>query len=120
MARLWAIYLGRSTCIKSSDISRHAFSDRSQQLHNDYSQANVNPEKSIEILCFDALLELLDLSAKVVELLYSRPGPLQHSDHLIIAGLDTDFKAWYSHLSAPLVWTQSNIDTAPLSYFQLQ
>ena len=72
------------------------------------------------MLCFDALLELLDLSAKVIELLYSRQGPLQHSDHLVIAGLDTDLKAWHNHLSEPLVWTQSNIDMAPLPYFHLQ
>jgi hypothetical protein len=89
-------------------------------LQKDQYQSDTNSEKSIERLCFDALLDLLDLTAKVVELLYSRPGPLQHSDHLVIAGLDADLKAFYNNLSAPLVWTQSNIDTAPLPYFHLQ
>lgn len=118
--RLWAIYLGRSTYIKSSEISRQAFPNKSQQLQNNASQAVASSIKSMENLSFDALLDLLDLSAKVVELLYSRPGPLQHSDHFIVAGLDTDLKEWHSRLPERLVWTQSNIDTAPIPFFHLQ
>lgn len=106
--------------MKTSDISRHPFHDRTQQLLRHQTQSDASQEKTIERVCFDSLLDLLDLTAKIVELLYSRPGPLQHSDHLVIAGLDDDLKRWYSSLSAPLVWTQSNIDVAPLPYFHLQ
>lgn len=94
--------------------------DRPQQFQEDHSQATVTPEKSIEMQCFDALLELLDLTAKIVEHLFSRQSPLRHRDYLVIAGLDADLKAWYSRLSGSLAWTQNNIETAPIPYFHLQ
>ncbi|OCK77440.1 hypothetical protein K432DRAFT_358583 [Lepidopterella palustris CBS 459.81] len=118
--RLWAIYLGRSTCLKNSDLSRQVYPDRSQQFQVDYSQATINSEKSVETECFDALLDLLELSANIVELLYSKPSPLQHSEHLfVLAGLDAGLKTWYSQLPESLAWTEKNAETAPLPYFHL-
>jgi hypothetical protein len=81
----------------------------------------VNPRKNIEGQCFDALLELLELSANIVELLYAQPNPQKRSNYLFtLAELDSGLKSWYGALPECLVWTAENFATAPLPYFHLQ
>jgi len=75
---------------------------------------------SIETLCFDALLRLLELTTKIVEHLYLRQIPQKRSDYLVMAGLDNDLKSWYSDLPVSLRWDQENVTRAPLSFFHLQ
>ncbi|KAK5455001.1 hypothetical protein LTS15_005721 [Exophiala xenobiotica] len=117
--KLWAIYLGRLTTIKSSDLSPHVYLDRGPKVHEDELEAAIVFEKNMDNQCFDALLGLLDISAKVVEYLYSRQSILNHSDFLVIGSLDSDLENWYNRLPSNLAWTPLNIETAPLSYFHL-
>ncbi|EXJ72887.1 uncharacterized protein A1O5_04035 [Cladophialophora psammophila CBS 110553] len=117
--KLWAIYLGRLTTIKSSDFRHHTYLDRPQEFQDEQPQADQDFEKNIDIQCFDALLDLLDITAKVVEYLYSRQSSLNHNAFVVISSLDADLKKWYSRLPRSLTWTPENIETAPLSYFHL-
>lgn len=86
-----------------------------------YGQDGARFEQNIYTQCFDSLIDLLDLSANVVELLYSKPSLLQHSDYLFtLAGLDAGLKTWYNQLPEALAWTEHNAENAPLPFFHLQ
>jgi hypothetical protein len=105
--------------LRTSD--RSASPERSLQRRVSFTEAIVKPRKNIEAQCFDALLELLELSANIVELLYAKPNPQQRSNYLFaLAELDGGLKSWYGALPECLVWTVKNIATAPLPYFHLQ
>jgi len=106
--------------MKSSDLSPHVYLDRAPKVHEDELEAAIVFEENMDNQCFDTLLDLLDITVKVVEYLYSRQTPLNHSDFLVIGSLDSDLKNWYNRLPSNLAWTPQNIETAPLSYFHLQ
>ncbi|KAK5688280.1 hypothetical protein LTS10_000258 [Elasticomyces elasticus] len=107
------------TTIKSSDLKPHVYLDRASKLHEDGREAAIVLEENMDDECFDALLGLLDITAKVVEYLHSRQSSLNHSDFLVIGSLDSDLKKWYNRLPSKLAWTPENTETAPLSYFHL-
>lgn len=119
--RLWAIFLGRSTCLRNSDVSRQVYPNLSSHFQVDHSQVLTNSENNIYTRCFDLLIELLEISANVVELLYSKPSLFQHSDYLFtLAGLDAGLKTWYKQLPDSLAWTEHNAENASLAFFHLQ
>ena len=120
-ARLWAIFLGRSTCLRNSGVSRQVYPNLSSHFQVDPNQDLTSSQDSIYTTCFDALIDLLEISANVVELLYSKPNLFQYSDYLFtLAGLDAGLKAWYNQLPESLVWTEQNVENASLAFFHLQ
>ena len=108
------------TTIKSSDLTPHVYLDRAQKVQGDGLEAAIVFDENMDNRCFDTLLDLLDITVKVVEYLYSRQSSLNHSDFLVIGSLDSDLKNWYNRLPSNLAWIPENIETAPLSYFHLQ
>lgn len=98
----------------------HVYLQPPQKLKDNNSKIDFISENNVDIQCFDALLVLLDITAKVIECLYSRQTSIDHSDFLVISSLDSELKAWYDRLPCTLSWTPENFETAPLSYFHLQ
>lgn len=123
----WALYLGRTTNMKISDISMACLPSRfshlsssERSLHRDES---VSSDEDLHGQILDVLLELSELSSKVQELAQPKlaPGLIADENRLVdVAALNTRLKSWYSTLPPRLAWTAENARDAPRVFFLMQ
>lgn len=113
----WALFLGRPTTIKTSDL---AISQRSEHCQRFGECRPSGPEKKLETLIYEALLDLMDLTGKITERVASGNPPLNRNAYLCMAAQDLDLNTWYMRLPEPLQWNPGNVATAPFSFFVLQ
>ncbi len=110
--RYWALFHGRSTMIKVSDVRIHQLSHSLQWLAAD--------TESLEVQIYCSLLELLSLGGKMTEIRDVGTPRLDLEAYLSMARLDRELNEWYSRLPRHLKWISTNIHTAPASFFLLQ
>ncbi|KAF1982586.1 hypothetical protein K402DRAFT_424510 [Aulographum hederae CBS 113979] len=117
--KYWALFLGRPTSMKSSDLEIHSLAKQFERLG---TCRPAGPEKGLETQIYEALLDLMEMAGKIAD--YTDPQMLttahiDRTDYLRMAGLDREFGNWYSRLPETLRWTPANIATAPFSFFLL-
>ncbi|KAL6706992.1 hypothetical protein ACN47E_004942 [Coniothyrium glycines] len=125
--KYWALFLGRPTSMKSSDLEIYHLTSQFSRLG---TCRPAGQSKSTETLIYEALLDLMELAGKITENMDPhRSCPNEGSDshkstvdrdqYLRMAALDREFSSWYSRLPEQLRWTPNNICTAPFSFFLL-
>ena len=115
--RYWALFLGRPTSIKTSDLAVSQLTGQFALLGT--SQPS-GAAKSLETQIYSALLNLMDLATKITERIDTNTQRGDASAYLAVAAVDRDLNTWYRRLPAQLKWTPANIETAPFSFFLLQ
>lgn len=118
--KYWALFLGRPTSMKSSDLEVYHLSKQFERLGTSFLPAG--PETSLETQIYEALLDLMELAGKITENMDPRSqvdANIDRDAYLRMAALDREFGNWYARLPEPLKWTPANINTAPFSFFLL-
>ncbi|KAF2404514.1 hypothetical protein EJ06DRAFT_207395 [Trichodelitschia bisporula] len=117
--KYWALFLGRPTSMKSSDLEVYHLSKQFERLG---TCRPAGPEKALETQIYEALLDLMELAGKITENMDPRSqadATIDRDAYLRMAALDREFGNWYARLPEPLRWTPHNINTAPFSFFLL-
>ncbi|KAJ4364079.1 hypothetical protein N0V83_009534 [Neocucurbitaria cava] len=121
--KYWALFLGRPTSMKSSDLEIYSLTTQFARLGTCLPSG---PSKSTETLIYEALLDLMELAGKITENMdpHRSQNPESHTtvdrnQYLRMAALDREFSSWYARLPEQLRWTPNNIATAPFSFFLL-
>lgn len=118
--RYWALFLGRPTALKPDDLEVLKLSQQFDRLGTGQSPG---PEKSPETQVYQALLDLMELGAKITDTMDNVPNRRANSlDRLVylrVAALDSELEKWYARLPPGLQYTAENIETAPFSFFLL-
>jgi hypothetical protein len=117
VGRYWALFLGRPTSIKTSDLAVSQLTGQFALLGT--SQPS-GAAKSLETQIYSALLNLMDLATKITERVDTNIQRGDASAYLAVAAVDRDLNTWCRRLPAQLKWTPANIETAPFSFFLLQ
>lgn len=120
-SRYWALFLGRPTGIKSSDLEMYRLSKQFACL-SACKPAGV--QKSLETQIYEELLDLMELAGKIAEIRDSGEQATQDVDkansaYLYVMNLDRQLQTWYRRLPENLTWKPENIQTAPFSFFLL-
>ncbi|KAF1846269.1 uncharacterized protein K460DRAFT_339333 [Cucurbitaria berberidis CBS 394.84] len=121
--KYWALFLGRPTSMKSSDLEIYSLTTQFARLGTCLPSG---PSKSTETLIYEALIDLMELAGKITENMdpHLSQNPESHTSvdrnqYLRMAALDREFSSWYARLPEQLRWTPNNIATAPFSFFLL-
>ncbi|KAF2635232.1 hypothetical protein P280DRAFT_437412 [Massarina eburnea CBS 473.64] len=117
----WALYLGRPTMIKPSDIAPACLNKDFDRLIESQTRTYAY-EKTIETRIYEALLQLMDLLEPLCETrdLRSKGPAVEREDaYLKIATLDRRLNGWYNELPERLKWCGENVRTAPSSFYLL-
>jgi len=113
--KLWAIYLGRPTTLKVSDIAPSCLSKDFGRLINARLPTPLN--KSTETRVYEAYLKLMDLLEPLCDTVLK---PAKTTDgYFRIAALDRELDDWYAKLPEDLIWTEENIANGPPPFFLL-
>jgi hypothetical protein len=123
--KYWALFLGRPTSMKSSDLEIYHLTKQFERLGT-CRPAGLG--KSMETMIYEALLYLMELAGKITENMDPHRSQNATSDshaavdrnqYMRMAALDREFSSWYARLPEQLRWTPANIATAPFSFFLL-
>jgi hypothetical protein len=117
--KYWALFLGRPTSMKSSDLEIYTLAKQFERLG---TCRPAGPEKALETQIYEALIDLMELAGKIADGMDSRHAPdvsIDRNAYLRMAALDREFSNWYARLPEQLRWTPHNIATAPFSFFLL-
>jgi hypothetical protein len=118
----WALYLGRPTNMKISDIASSCLRRRVSNVDRPISE-QLSSDDDLRGQISDALLELSELNSKIQEIAQPRltPGTIADENRLIeVAALDMKLKSWYTALPSRLTWTPENVKQAPRLFFMMQ
>ncbi|RVX71598.1 hypothetical protein B0A52_03782 [Exophiala mesophila] len=119
--KYWALFLGRPTNIKTSDLETY---NLSQQLERLGKCLPAGPEKSLETQIYESLIDLMEIAGKITEImdqaarLDDRVNP-NHHVFVRMANLNRELEIWYTRLPKNLQWTPQNVQSAPFSFFLL-
>ena len=118
--KYWALFLGRPTSMKTSDLEVYHLSKQFERLG---TMKPAGEDRAIQTQIYEALLDLMELAGKITENMDSRTisdsSPIDRDAYLRMASLDREFGSWFARLPEPLRWTHENIRTAPLAFFLL-
>lgn len=114
--RLWSLYLGRPTTLKTSDISPSCLSfDFSRMI---LCQPSF-PEKKIITRIYEASLQMMELVSQLCDLRGPRP-PKSSETYFKLAAIDQQLRDWYTKLPPNLQWGVERQANMPPSYYLLQ
>ncbi|KAL5116311.1 hypothetical protein ACEQ8H_005769 [Pleosporales sp. CAS-2024a] len=118
--KYWALFLGRPTSMKSSDLEIYSLSKQFERLG---TCRPAGLEKSMETMIYEALIDLMELAGKITENMdpHSKNpnSAIDRNQYMRMAALDREFSSWYARLPEQLRWTPNNMATAPFSFFLL-
>ncbi|KAF2107078.1 fungal-specific transcription factor domain-containing protein [Lophiotrema nucula] len=114
----WALYLGRPTMLKASDIAPACLNKDFDRLIESQTRTYAY-EKTIETKVYEALLQLMDLLEPLCETRDLRKNLKPSDAYLKIATLDRKLNNWYADLPERLRWTPGNLARAPASFYLL-
>lgn len=107
----WALFLGRATAIKPSDVAVARLPD---------SPGWSPTRNDLKNQAHEALLELMGLATKTFQSVNAKQDPADPSSYMAMASLDRELHAWYQALPLQLRWTAENLDGAPFCLYRLQ
>jgi hypothetical protein len=106
--------------MKSSDLEIYNLSKQFERLG---TCKPAGPEKSMETMIYEALIDLMELAGKITENMdpHSKnpDSAIDRNQYMRMAALDREFSSWYARLPEQLRWTPNNIANAPFSFFLL-
>ncbi|KAL5319230.1 hypothetical protein ACEPPN_012280 [Leptodophora sp. 'Broadleaf-Isolate-01'] len=122
--KYWALFLGRPTGIKTSDLEMYRMSKKFASLS---TCTPAGEQRSLETQIYEELLDLMELAGKIAEIRGPEvPGSRRDRDpddnanrYMYVLNLDRQLQTWYRQLPPSLVWKPENIATAPFSFFLL-
>ncbi|KAK5203055.1 hypothetical protein LTR96_010977 [Exophiala xenobiotica] len=119
--KYWALFLGRPTSLKSSDLETYGLSHKFERLGKCLP---AGPEMSLETQIYESLLDLMEIAGTITELMdqASRLDDnvnVNHHVFLRMANLNRELEIWYTRLPKALQWTPENVQLAPFSFFLL-
>lgn len=114
----WALYLGRPTMLKPSDIAPACLTKDFDRLIESQTRTYAY-EKTIETKVYEALLQLMDLLEPLCETRDLRRNVNASDAYLKIATLDRTLNDWYNELPERLKWQEDNIRHAPSTFYLL-
>lgn len=115
----WAVFLGRPTGLKHNDLETYNLSRQLEQL------GQTSSSKPLEVQIYEALLDLMEIAAKIIEIVNHATGlegediHLSHHTFMQLTNLHRESQRWHSRLPSSLQWTPENISSAPTSFFLL-
>ncbi|KAF2265058.1 hypothetical protein CC78DRAFT_515860 [Lojkania enalia] len=114
----WALYLGRPTMLKASDIAPACLNKDFDRLIYSQSRTYVYG-KTIETRIYEALLQLMDLLGPLCETRNASKSLKPTDAQLKIATLDQQLNIWHINLPETLRWSSENVLKAPASFYLL-
>jgi hypothetical protein len=114
----WALYLGRPTMLKSSDMAPACLTKDFDRLIQSQTRTYAY-EKTIETRVYEAVLQLMDLLEPLCETRDLAKNLKPSDAYLKIATMDRRLNNWYNELPERLRWTDDNIRSAPASFYLL-
>ncbi|KAF9889982.1 hypothetical protein FE257_006662 [Aspergillus nanangensis] len=120
--RYWALFLGRPTALKVDDLEVFQLSEQFNGLGTTSPTTSTAPPKPLETQIYEALMELMELSGKITEIMNKvakRNPTLDHHVYIRMSALDRELETWYLQLPRALQYTTDNVQSAPFSFFLL-
>jgi Fungal specific transcription factor domain len=116
--KFWALFLGRPTSIKISDLAVRRPTDGFALQGNHQLPELAN---NLETQVYAAMIDLMDLITNITERLDRRPDVRKASTSadLTAAALDQELNAWYRGLPRQLQWKSADLGMAPFNFFLL-
>ena len=105
--------------MKSADLEMYRLANQFSSLGRCHP---AGVAKLLETQIYEELLELMEMSGKIVEIQDPRITETQavnDNAYLQVMTLDRQLQTWYRRLPEKLTWKPANIQTAPSSYFLL-
>lgn len=129
--KYWALFLGRPTSIKSQDLGMELISENVSSTFHSGPATPASKDIGIEI--YEQLIELMELSGRIVETrdqhAFKPPrndgtnmfamNETENNAYLHTINLNRQLQNWYRRLPNHLTWCPANIKTAPYSFFLL-
>lgn len=112
MCRYWALFLGRPTMIKDSDLGSNQLS-RSLEFMTEALD-------SLDGEIYRFLLQLMEFARQMTEIFEVGAFRIDVKAYLAMAALDRKLNEWYSNLPDHLKWRPVNIQSAPAGFLLLQ
>lgn len=115
--RYWALFLGRPTAMKPDDLEVYDLSEKFDRLGTCNSAGE---ERNQETQIYQALIELMELAAKITEFMDKVSNKGSSIDRLVyvrMSALDRELEKLYARLPPSLQYTAENVKTAPFSFF---
>jgi hypothetical protein len=115
-ARLWSLYLGRPTTIKTSDVAPSCLSfDFSRMILCRRSWQ----EKKSTTRIYEALLRMMEIVSQLCDL--RGPRPSKNAElYYKLAAIDQQLRDWRSSLPKHLKWSTELHTAMPAPYYLLQ
>lgn len=114
--RLWSLYLGRPTTIKTSDVSPSCLSfDFGRMI---LCRPSWHEKKSVTRI-YEALLRMMEHVSQLCDLRGPRP-PKSTETYFKLAAIDKQLRDWYTALPEHLKWSSESHATMPPPYHLLQ
>ena len=76
-------------------------------------------ERSLETEIYEALIDLMEIAAKLTGDMHSDPLSSETGAYFVAATLNHHLRDWYGRLTPRLKWAPEAVEQAPLSYFLL-
>ena len=114
--RLWSLYLGRPTTIKTSNVSPNCLSfDFGRMI---LCRPSWHDKKSVTRI-YEALLRMMEHVSQLCDLRAPRP-PKSTETYFRLAAIDQQLRDWCTSLPAHLQWSSETHATMPPPYYLLQ
>jgi hypothetical protein len=119
--RYWSLFLGRPLTMKTVDLDIYSLTDRFDRLG---TSTVAGAEQGLSRTIYEALIELMEISGKIVEQVEFRRtlGPNscpEQSAYFKMAALDREIHNWNTRLPRELRYTEENRTAAPMSFYLL-
>lgn len=116
LSRLWSLYLGRPTTLKTADISPSCLSFDFDRL---LSCRSIAHEKKVGTRVYESLLQLMELASPLCDNHLPSSSDTTES-YFKMAATYQSLKRWYAALPSDLRWPPQTQEKLPASYFLIQ
>jgi hypothetical protein len=114
----WALFMGRPTVIRSSDLGSAEGPALCRTLVVDDSDSSAEEKLQFEI--YEAFDSLMKHASKITDDADLQSTSIRTNAYFTVAKVYADLDQWYKDLPQHLKWTGKNVQSAPSSFFLLQ
>lgn len=111
--RYWALFSGRPTAVKTSDLEMTA-------LSRNFARFGEPVTRSRDSLIYESLIELMEIAGHIADSNARRTSNVDNSAYATMVFLEGQMREWHTSLPAQLQWKAANVKDAPLGFFLLQ